>query len=95
MPRKVKPAHYRGGYQTQAKRITRAADADPSTRCWTCGLTLAEIHTTTPKAKWTAGHVNDGEVNGPLRAQCSPCNFSGGARITNQRNEPQRTALTW
>lgn len=96
MARKVKAPHHRGGYQVQAKRVTDMAKADPTTRCWRCGLTLTEVRRAKPRARWTAGHLVDGQAGGRLAPECSPCNFGAGARLTNtQRAKPKRTPLTW
>lgn len=96
MPAKTKGAHHRGSYQTQAKRITTAANLDPTTRCWRCRRTLADIRRTKPNARWTAGHINDGQVGGPLAPECSPCNFAAGARLTNARRAPRpNPSRTW
>ena len=64
------PAHRRGSYQRDARRLTRLAYADPTTRCWRCGRTLVEHppHKTGRAPTWQAGHVNDGQIGGPLRA---------------------------
>jgi hypothetical protein len=44
---------------------------------------MPEIRKRKPQAFWTAGHVNDGEVGGLVLHECSPCNFSRGARHGN------------
>lgn len=89
MPRGPKPAHYRGNYHQQAARIRDAANADPTTRCWRCQRTLAEVQMQKPTARWTAGHLIDGLAGGPLAAECSPCNFAAGARRANDRRRRQ------
>jgi len=53
---------------------------------------MVEIHESKPDAIWTAGHVIDGQVDGRLLPECSPCNYGAGARL---RNGPPRTGLTW
>lgn len=85
----TKAPHHRGRYQQQAAKIRAAANADPTTRCWRCRRTLAQIRVAKPKARWTAGHIIDGTVDGPLAAECSPCNFAAGARLTNARRDPR------
>lgn len=74
--------HYRGSYQRRARQVRAAANADPTTRCRRCRRTLAEILRHHPHAIWTAGHVIDGQVDGDLEAECSPCNYSAGGRGT-------------
>lgn len=82
---KTKAAHHRGTHQVRAKAVTDAAYADPMTRCWRCRRTLAEVRATKPKAIWTAGHLVDGQVDGDLAAECSPCNYGRGAAMGNRR----------
>lgn len=99
MPR-TKPAHYRGSYHVDSKRVRDRANADPTTRCRRCGLTLAEIRKVKPRAKWTAGHVVDGQPGGVLRPECSPCNYRAGqalamARKRHRREQRKRTPRTW
>lgn len=86
-----KPPHYRGSYHVRARHVREAAYANPTTRCWRCGKTLGEIHKTHPGATWQAGHLVDGQVNGPLAPECSPCNTSAGGRLRHRR----RTGLAW
>ena len=61
------------------KVIRAAANADPTYRCPTCGLTLAE----NPGATWDCDHVIPGTLDAGLRARCSKCNRADGARMTN------------
>lgn len=73
--------HHHGSYQRRALAVRRAAYANPLTRCWRCGLTLAEHqpHRNGKRARWTAGHVIDGQVGGPLAPEASTCNYTAGA----------------
>lgn len=89
-----KPAHYRGDYHVRARHVRAAAYADPTTRCWRGGHTLAEARALWgTHVKWTAGHLVDGQEGGPLAPECSHCNYGAGARL---RNGPgPRTDLTW
>lgn len=86
-------AHYRGSYARQAKAVRDAANADPSTRCWRCGLTLREHapHKNGKPPTWDAGHVNDGQAGGVLAAEASTCNRQAGATEGHRR---QRMTLT-
>lgn len=88
-----KPAHYRGSYHTQSARIRARAYANPATTCWRCGLTLAQVRQHHPHAKWTAGHIIDGQPGGPMAPEDSWCNYSQGAKLRHAR--AKRTALTW
>lgn len=83
-------AHYAGTYQVDAKRCTDAAYANPATRCWRCGRTLAEH-----RRKWTAGHVEDGRVGGLLLAECEPCNKGRGASLGNRRRQGLTPTRDW
>lgn len=101
----AKAAHHRGTYHVRAAKVRAAAYADPFTRCWRCGLTLRAIRIRHPRARWTAGHVIAGQVDGELRPECSPCNYGHGAAMGNRRRgrrtglapmQPEpRTRLTW
>ena len=85
-------SHYRGDYARRAAAVRGRAYADPTTRCWRCGLTLAEHG-----RKWQAGHLNDGQIGGPLAAECEGCNTSAGARLLNarRRNLNLRPTRRW
>lgn len=74
------PHHRTPGYVHAARLLVKAAAANPHTRCGRCGRTLAEHppHHTGKPATWHAGHVNDGEIDGPLRAEASTCNIAAG-----------------
>lgn len=87
---KRKADHHKGSYQTQAKRVRDAANANPDTRCWQCGKTKAEHG-----REWTAGHVNDGQVGGPLMPECERCNYSRGAKVGNGRKQGLSTTRQW
>ena len=65
--------------------IRARANADPSTVCPTCGLTLAQRRRTHPTAIWDCDHVIPGSLAAGLRARCSTCNRADGARITNTK----------
>ena len=91
----MKPAHYRGSYHVQARRVREAAYADPTTRCWRCRLTLPECkpHRNGKPARWTAGHLIDSDPTSPLLPECSPCNKSAGATYGNRLRGARRAAL--
>lgn len=95
MPSRVKGAHHMGTYHQASARVRAAAYANPGTRCWRCGRTLPEIRKLKPRAKWTAGHLNDGQVNGPLAPECSPCNYSAGATLRHRCTPPATTTQRW
>lgn len=84
-------AHHQGSYHRRAAVVRARAYADPTTRCWRCGLTLAEHprHKAGTPARWTAGHVIDGQVDGPLAPEASTCNASAGATYGNAKREPR------
>jgi hypothetical protein len=87
-----KPRHYQGQYWLRSRIVRATANADPTTRCWRCGLTLAEHkpHKNGTPAKWTAGHTRDGDPTAPLAPEASTCNFTAGARHGNdlRRGKP-------
>jgi hypothetical protein len=80
-------AHHRGDYARRARAVRAAAYANPSTRCWQCGRTLAEHG-----RKWTAGHTRDGDPTAPLLPECEPCNFGRGAAMGNRN---RRSGYSW
>ena len=94
---KRKAAHHRGTYAAEARRVRAAANANPATRCWRCGRTLAEHppHRNGRPARWTAGHIHDGQTGGPLAPEASTCNYSAGASAGNRRRQGLRTTRTW
>lgn len=71
--------------------MNAASAADPSTRCWRCGRTLSEHpnHDTGAPPRWTTGHINPGEVNGPVAPEVSTCNLAA----SNKTAEPH--SRTW
>lgn len=94
-------AHHRGTYPARARALRARANADPLTRCWRCGRTLAEHppHRNGKPARWTAGHLVDGQEDGPLAPEASTCNYSSGGRLGNarraRRRAPRRTSRRW
>lgn len=95
----MKPAHYRGSYHVRSRQVRQAAYADPATRCWRCGQRLHECgprhdgrHRNGTAAWWEAGHLNPGDPSSPLRAECSPCNRSEGAKRGNALRGARRAA---
>ena len=73
------PRQKRSFTPEEVETIRAAAYADPSTTCWRCGLTLAEVQRTGKRVTWHSGHVIDGDARSPLRAEHSTCNQSAGA----------------
>lgn len=100
---RVKKPWHRGTHQVAARKVTAQANARPGYRCPRCGLTLAQARRRWgPKTHWQGGHVIDGQIGGPLRAECSHCNASAGAAAGNRKRKrkpkratPRRTELTW
>jgi len=74
--------HYGGDYHARSKALRAAAYADPSARCWRCGLTMAEFVASFPRrrSEWHADHVVPGDRLSPLRPAHASCNTSEGAR---------------
>lgn len=76
--------HHSGSYVRDSAALRAAAYADPHTRCWRCHLTLTQCTNRDGKpARWTAGHLNDGQIGGPLAPECGRCNYAAGARRGN------------
>lgn len=86
----VDRSHYRGDYTKRAREVRRAANADPTTRCWRCNRTKAEHG-----RRWQAGHVRDGDATSPLRAECAECNLREGAKVGNRRRVGLRVTRDW
>lgn len=89
---KVKAPHHKGTYHTRSAKVRAAAYANPDTRCWRCRLTLQQVRRIHPRAKWTAGHLVDGQEGGALAPECSWCNYSNGARLRHQAHPRHHTA---
>jgi hypothetical protein len=89
----AKPAHYSGSYHVRSRAVRQAANANPLTRCWRCGLTLAEHkpHKSGKPARWQAGHLVDSDPTSPLLPEASTCNTRAGAKLRHRT----RTDLTW
>lgn len=86
-------AHYLGGYDRRARALVAAATANRATKCWRCGRTLEQHppHHTGKPARWTAGHVRDGDPLSPLLPEASTCNYSAGAQRVNGKPVAQPT----
>ena len=87
MPARTKGAHHRGDYHVRSRQVRDQANADPTTTCWRCGRTLAQHppHKNGKPARWTAGHLIDGDPTSPLAPEASTCNYSAGATTGNAR----------
>ena len=93
-----KPAHRVGPYQSQARAVCAAANANPLTLCWRCGLMLHQHgpHKNGRKPFWTAGHVIDADPLSPLLPEASTCNFrAGGQRGATIANGAVRGTRRW
>lgn len=96
----MKRPQHRGTYHVRSRHLVKMAYADPDTKCWRCGKTLPEHepHKTGAPPKWTAGHLVDGQVGGPLLPEASTCNYSAGGILGNQKlgnAAPPKTPLSW
>jgi len=91
MPPTRKAPWHTGSYQVTAARVRAYAYAHPETRCLRCQRTLAQ-HPPLRNGKpdrWTAGHIVDGQVGGPLAPETLGCNTSAGATQGNKKRNPQ------
>lgn len=70
--RNTRRTHYQGGYHQAAARLRNEANADPTTRCWLCGLLRIDGD------PWTADHVRPGDPDSPLAVAHRSCNSSRG-----------------
>lgn len=88
-----KAPHHRGDHDRLSRAARRAWNADPTTRCAHCGLTLAEgIQCYGPeRARWEADHRVPGRIARSV-ADYQPahatCNRSHGAAHGNRLREP-------
>jgi len=89
--------HHRGAYAVAARALRQMAYADPTTECWRCGRTLDqhEPHKDGKPARWTAGHITDGEVGGALAPEASTCNYSAGASYGNAKRGTFTRSRQW
>lgn len=81
--------HYSGTYQRRAQLLRQRANANPDTRCWRCGRTLADHppHKNGKPARWTAGHVIAGDPASDLLPEASTCNYRAGGAITPRHSD--------
>ena len=84
-----KAHHNNPAYRRAAAAVRAHAYADAATRCWRCGLTLAEIRLDKPRETWQAGHLQDGDLSQGLAAEHASCNASAGAAAGNAAREPR------
>ena len=104
-PTRTKASRHRGQYHRLSQIMNAAANADPTTRCWRDGHTLAQH----PGSTWTCGHIEPDEyhlyrkhpspyatwIDGRLCApEPSGCNYSAGARRGNNMRR-QDTTRNW
>ena len=91
-----KPAHYAGDYEVRAARCRAAANADPNTVCWRCGLFLDQHapHSNGKPATWQAGHVRDGDPTSPLLPEASTCNVRAGRALQGAAAPPPPHIVT-
>ena len=99
----ARPAVHGTNYRRLAPLVVRWARTHPDARCWRCGNTIDQCrpHRNGKPARWTAGHLKDGQPDTTLTLtslapECSPCNSSAGASFGNRgRVEPRTKALWW
>ena len=87
MPARDRRHHTHPHFVHVGRNVRAAANRNPATRCITCGGTHAEgvARWGDRGAAWQAGHINDGEIGGPLGPEHAHCNASKGARAVNAR----------
>ena len=86
----AKAPHHKGPHQRRARAVVAAANADPSYRCPTCGLTRAEaVAKWGANGEWEGGHRVHGRSDLGYWAEHKHCNRSAGASYGNAgRAEP-------
>jgi hypothetical protein len=92
-------------HNRRARPVLLAARANPLTRCWRCGKTLADHapHKNGKPASWNAGHTRDidcqlcghthGDPHGPLAPEASTCNTIAGGDLTQGKSN--RLVAMW
>jgi hypothetical protein len=86
-PKRPKPAHYKGTYHVDSRRVRDQANANPYTRCWRCG------NLAIPGDPWQAGHTHDGLAGGLLLPEHRSCNRNAGAKLGSLRSQRKRKGL--
>jgi hypothetical protein len=88
-------------YRRLAPLVVRWANTNPHATCWRCGKTIDKCkpHRNGKPARWTAGHLKDGQLDATLtiadlHPECSGCNYSSGASFGNRQRVEPRT-LRW
>jgi hypothetical protein len=91
---------YDGPYQRRRRLLIAQANSNLTSKCWqckqplaTCGPNRTGKHKNGSPAKWTAGHVIDGDRTSPLALECSPCNYTRGAADGNRRRGGRGVAI--
>lgn len=89
------PKHADPQFRRIRDAMNRRSNADPTTRCRRCGLTLTERHRTHPNDTWTCGHPDRPGDTG-YAPEHKSCNSSGGATAGNHaRNTGRHTSRNW
>jgi hypothetical protein len=95
----AKAPHHRGTYHRRSLALVAAAYANPDTRCGRCGRTLSQHPPTRTgrPPRWSAGHIIDGQVDGPLRPEVLSCNSRAGQALSTiaQRRRIIGTSTSW
>jgi hypothetical protein len=88
-------------YRRLAPLVVRYANTNPRVTCHRCGMTIDKCkpHRNGKLARWTAGHLHDGQLDitltlADLAPECSSCNYSSGASFGNRQRVEPRT-LRW
>lgn len=91
-----KPWH-RGRHDQMSRQLRAVWNANPDTRCATCGLTRAEgIARWGRQGEWQAGHVVDSTIArsySDYQPEHAHCNQADGAAMGNRQREPHSLRL--
>lgn len=93
---KTKAPHHQGTFHRRSLAVVATANADPTAVCWRCGRTLHQhppTRTGNPP-KWSAGHIIDGQVDGPLLPEVLSCNSRAGQHLATRRRRQPTTTTT-
>ena len=80
--------HYKGTYRARSQAVRLQARLTP-TLCARCGQLIE------PHQAVDAGHIQDGQIDGPLQAEHATCNRSAGATAGNKKRQGLRNSRQW
>ena len=98
----ARPAVHGHNYRRLAPLVVAWANHHPTATCWRCGNTIDKCrpHRNGKPARWTAGHLKDGQPDATLTLadlapEASTENFAKGASWGNRNRVEPRTLHLW